>query len=60
MTKINSEDNMILDALQAMIEQAPKIGLCAMPFKVIYERVVALVAENNILRQIVYPDYSDT
>lgn len=53
---MTQDDTQLLESIQQMIDEAPQVGLCAMPFRIIYQRMDELMRENYILRQIVYPD----
>ena len=44
-------DEELLSGIDQIIEQAPSVGLCPLPFKLIRERVSELVAERNQLQE---------
>ena len=44
-------DQEFLDGIEEMIAQAPEVGLCSMPFKIIRDYVAELVTERNQLRE---------
>lgn len=46
---MRSKDRELLDGINEMIEQAPSVGLCAFPFKIIRDAVADLITEKNAL-----------
>jgi hypothetical protein len=44
-------DAELLSGLDEMIKDAPGVGLCPLPFKVIRDAVVSLIAERDALKQ---------
>lgn len=47
---MTDEQKILLDSIQDMAEQAPKVGLCSMPFRIMYDRVSEIIAENTHLK----------
>ena len=39
----------LLDAINEMAQQAPSVGLCSAPFKIMHEQVAAIIAERDEL-----------
>lgn len=46
-------DQELLDGLDEMIAQAPGVGLCSLPFKIVRERVAEIIAERDRLKEMV-------
>ena len=46
---MREQDKLLLDGIREMEEQAPAVGLCSYPFRVVRERVEALIAERDEL-----------
>ena len=46
---MTNQDTQLLADIDQMIEQAPEIGICPLPFKLLRERVEVLVAQKNWL-----------
>lgn len=40
----------LLDGIRQMEEQAPSVGLCAMPFMILYDKVAKIIEEKERLR----------
>ena len=52
-------DKELLDGIDEMIEQAPSVGLCAFPFKILRDGVAKLIAERDACVKPVCTTYSD-
>lgn len=48
---MNSVEKDLLDQIEKMAEQAPGVGLCSLPFRILHTRVLALIHENDTLKQ---------
>ena len=48
MTKLTDEE--LMSGFDEMIKQAPEVGLCALPFKIIRDSVADVVTERNQLK----------
>ncbi len=44
---MNEREKTVLDGVKQMEEQAPGVGLCAMPFRVIWEEMERIIAERD-------------
>lgn len=47
---MTDEQKILLESIKDMADQAPNVGLCSMPFRVMYDRVAELIAENTHLK----------
>lgn len=45
----NNQTN-LLDSIYQMQQDAQKVGLCSMPFRVLYDRVAELIEDNEHLK----------
>jgi hypothetical protein len=50
MTRMSDKEQALLDAVKEMEDQAPGVGLCAMPFRVIREELEQVYAERDSLQ----------
>lgn len=46
---MREQDKLLLDGIREMEEQAPTVGLCSYPFRLIRQSVEALIAERDEL-----------
>ena len=46
---MTQHEQILIDSLNTMAEQAPGVGLCAAPFRAIHTLVMELIAERDIL-----------
>ena len=49
---MSDKDRALLDGIRAMAEQAPGVGLCAYPFKVVRQEVERLIEERDALAEL--------
>ena len=49
---MRDKDRALLDGIREMEEQAPGVGLCAYPFKVVRQEVERLIEERNALEEL--------
>ena len=48
---MNQVEKDLLDQIEEMAEQAPSVGLCSLPFRILHTRVLALIHENDTLKK---------
>lgn len=56
---MRKKDKELLDGINEMIEQAPEVGLCSFPFKILRDSVTELIAERDRLDNQAEPQYSE-
>lgn len=49
---MNDRDRALLDGIMEMEEQAPGVGLCSYPFKVVRQEVERIIEERNALEEL--------
>ena len=49
---MSDKDRALLDGIREMEEQAPTVGLCAYPFKVVRQGVERLIEERDALAEL--------
>ena len=47
---MREKDKELLEAIDAMAAQAPELGICSLPFKILRDEVGKLIAERDELR----------
>jgi hypothetical protein len=55
---MTDKDRQLLDSVKQMEEQAPEVGLCGFPFKILHDEIAKLIAERDALENPPKPDYS--
>lgn len=48
---MTKNDQALLAAVKEMEEQAPSVGLCGFPFKILREEIAAIIAERDELKE---------
>lgn len=48
---MNQVEKDLLDQIEEMAEQAPSVGLCSLPFRILHTRVLAIIHENETLKK---------
>lgn len=49
---MSDKDRALLDGIREMEEQAPGVGLCSYPFKVVRREVERIIEERNALEEL--------
>lgn len=47
---LENNQTSLLDSIYQMQQDAQKVGLCSMPFRVLYDRVAELIEDNEHLK----------